>query len=236
MSYFGKTNNQLITGTINTLGGTVVSAFQGYHSIAAIITGTWTGEFVIEQSCDNQSTWHATQFTYTDGANTPFAGVTAITTSTINGTYKIICTGGVTHYRIRTTALSVGTLGVTMTSVDAAGNTGMNLSTVTQNIIASPTNSSTVNLNAGQTFTGTSVNTLTISAIQVLLKTDQNCTVWVDQAPTNALVDNPTGVTAATNNSTTITGTGSYFTRNFAIGDTIVFDPNSPVITVPIDH
>lgn len=54
---------------------------------------------------------------------------------------------------------------------------------VIQGITLSPTNSSTANLNAGATFTGTLVSTLGVGAIQVSLKTDQNCTVYVDQSP-----------------------------------------------------
>jgi len=55
-------------------------------------------------------------------------------------------------------------------------------SQLTQNVVISPGNSSTANLNAGATFTGTKQTTLGIVGIQVNLKTDQNCTIYVDQA------------------------------------------------------
>lgn len=54
---------------------------------------------------------------------------------------------------------------------------------VQQDVIVSSGNSSTANLSAGATFTGSSQSTLGVSAIQVSLKTDQNCTVYVDQSP-----------------------------------------------------
>ena len=96
---------------------------------------------------------------------------------------------------------------------------------IQQEVIADTNNSSSTNISTTEYFSGAASNTLGVAGIQVSLKTDENCTVWVDQAPTDQLVDCPTGVTAATNNSTTITGTGSYFTKNFAIGDVIVYDP-----------
>jgi hypothetical protein len=96
---------------------------------------------------------------------------------------------------------------------------------ITQYVTADAGNSSSTNIVSGGYFSGATSTTLGVAGIQVSLRTDQNCTVWIDQAPTNALVDNPTGTTAATNDSTVLTGTGTYFTKNMAIGDTIVFDP-----------
>jgi len=54
---------------------------------------------------------------------------------------------------------------------------------VDQDVVVSNVNSSTTNLNASATFTGTAASTLGASLIQVALKTDQNCTVYVDQSP-----------------------------------------------------
>ena len=53
----------------------------------------------------------------------------------------------------------------------------------TQNVIASTSNSSSANLDAGATWTGTSESTLGVVGIQISLKTDQQCTVYVDQSP-----------------------------------------------------
>ena len=54
-----------------------------------------------------------------------------------------------------------------------------------QNVTSVAANSSTTNLAIGNsyTFTGTSVSTLYYNAIQISLKTDVNCTVYVDQSP-----------------------------------------------------
>lgn len=54
---------------------------------------------------------------------------------------------------------------------------------VTQNVVADASNSSTTNLAAGATFTGLATSTLGVVGIQVSLKTDQNATVYVDQSP-----------------------------------------------------
>jgi hypothetical protein len=95
---------------------------------------------------------------------------------------------------------------------------------IKQDVIADDGNSHNSNLGIGEYFSGVAATTLGVAGLQVSLRTDQNCTVWVDQAPTNALVNCPTGASAATNNSTTMTGTNTYFTKNMAVGDTIVFD------------
>lgn len=56
---------------------------------------------------------------------------------------------------------------------------------IIQNVRIDPRNSSTTNLDAGNsyTFTGTAVSTLGVVALQVSLKTDKNATVYVDQSP-----------------------------------------------------
>lgn len=55
-----------------------------------------------------------------------------------------------------------------------------------QNIKASTVNSSEANLDASGTFTGTADSTLGIAGIQISLKTDQNCTITVEQSPDDA--------------------------------------------------
>lgn len=54
---------------------------------------------------------------------------------------------------------------------------------IQQEVVADPNNSSTTNLNSGQTFVGTASSTLGYVGIQVSLKTDSNCTVYIDQSP-----------------------------------------------------
>lgn len=57
------------------------------------------------------------------------------------------------------------------------------LNRLSQNVTADANNSSTGNLAASSTFTGTATSTLGVAGIQVSLKTDQNCTVYVEQSP-----------------------------------------------------
>ena len=54
---------------------------------------------------------------------------------------------------------------------------------IKQDVIADDSNSSSTPLSAGETFTGTSTSTLGVVGLQVSIKTDQNCTVYVDQSP-----------------------------------------------------
>ncbi len=54
---------------------------------------------------------------------------------------------------------------------------------IKQDVIADTNNSSTSNLAGSSTFTGTATSTLGVVGIQVSLKTDQNCMVYVDQSP-----------------------------------------------------
>ena len=54
---------------------------------------------------------------------------------------------------------------------------------IQQDVIAVPENSSEANLAVGATFTGEGVSTLGVVGLQTSLKTDQNCTVYVDQSP-----------------------------------------------------
>lgn len=53
---------------------------------------------------------------------------------------------------------------------------------IVQDIEIATTNSSTSNVNAGATFTGTSWSTLGVASVQVSLFADQNCTIIVQQA------------------------------------------------------
>jgi hypothetical protein len=57
---------------------------------------------------------------------------------------------------------------------------------ILQDVIADTGNSSVANLNAGATFTGVGKTTLGVAGIQVSIKTDQNCTIYVDQSPDNS--------------------------------------------------
>ena len=54
---------------------------------------------------------------------------------------------------------------------------------ITQDVVVAPNNSSTANLNAGATFSGSATSTLGVVGIQVSLYTTQDCDLWVDQSP-----------------------------------------------------
>jgi hypothetical protein len=56
-------------------------------------------------------------------------------------------------------------------------------SKLSQSVVASTVNSSNDNLAPSGVFTGTVDSTLNVAGIQVSLKTDQNCTIYVEQSP-----------------------------------------------------
>jgi hypothetical protein len=56
---------------------------------------------------------------------------------------------------------------------------------IKQDVTTDANNSSVANINASATFTGTATLTLGVAGIQVSLKTDQNCMVYIDQSPDN---------------------------------------------------
>ena len=69
------------------------------------------------------------------------------------------------------------------TLVDVQGSTGsyQSLVSMTQNVSIDAGNTSTANLAAGATFTGTKNSTLGIVGIQVMLKCNEPCMVFIDQ-------------------------------------------------------
>lgn len=82
-----------------------------------------------------------------------------------------------------------------------------------QNVVASSSNNSTVNLSSGASFTGASESTLGIAAIQVNIKSDQNATIQVQQSPDGInwdIIDSYT-VSASTGDGRTIQATASFF-------------------------
>ena len=60
------------------------------------------------------------------------------------------------------------------------------IAAINQDVRVSTLNSSTANLNASATFTGTGDSTLGVADLQITLKTDQNCTIYCDQLPDNS--------------------------------------------------
>lgn len=53
---------------------------------------------------------------------------------------------------------------------------------ITQNVITDNNNSTSANILSGATWSGTSTSTLGIAGIQINIKTDQNCSVYLDQS------------------------------------------------------
>ena len=90
----------------------------------------------------------------------------------------------------------------------------------TQNVVTDPNNSSTGNLAQNAFFIGTPTSTLGVAGIQVCFKSDQNCTIWIDQS-----IGATTGVGTVTTTAASATITGSVstkFTRDFKVGDQIM--------------
>lgn len=105
--------------------------------------------------------------------------VSEITNGTIrvtDGTVKVTTPGTIASGSINVVAGTIGT-------VASVGTIHSGTVQITQNVTADDNNSSTANLAPGGTYTGTISSTLGIAGIQVSLKTDQNCTVYVDQSP-----------------------------------------------------
>jgi hypothetical protein len=65
-------------------------------------------------------------------------------------------------------------------------NTGERIGAIIQAVTVDNNNSSTAQINAGATWTGTSTSTLGVAGIQFNLKADQNCTVYIDQSTDNS--------------------------------------------------
>lgn len=88
---------------------------------------------------------------------------------------------------------------------------------IQQTITPDTNNSSTTNLASGASFVGTATNTLSSTGIQYSLKTDQNCTIYIDQAD-----DIAAGVgTVTTNGTINVAGAGTKFLRDLRVGDQI---------------
>ena len=190
MSFFPVVPDSAISGTISALGGTVQLPFVGHNSASATLSGTWQGTLVFEISCDNALTWGRVWFT-TITSETIFGGVPApvysvVSTGTnVNGIYRIFNTTGITHVRARALTWTSGSLSITLTVVAAVPNFMYTNGSVIQAVHDDPANSSSTNLDSGNSyaFTGTATSTLGVAGIQISLFANQRCTVYVDQAP-----------------------------------------------------
>lgn len=101
---------------------------------------------------------------------------------------------------------------------------------INQNVVADTKNSYTGSgILGGQTWTGGSVSTLGVAGIQVSLKTDQNCTIYVDQGPDGNnwdIVDAYDYYTGIGNVGVTVQAISSYVrvrVKNNSSGSTSIF-------------
>lgn len=222
MAYLGLIPDLSTSGSINTLSGTLQQAFTGHNSAAAVITGTWQGTMVFDVSCDGGVTWSQVWFTQISndpvfsGTPIPIYSITSTGSANINGTFRIFNTTGVTHVRARMSAYTSGTANVVLTVVAAVPNFMFTHGSILQSVVADANNSSETNLAVGNsyTFTGTATSTLGVAGLQVSLKTDQNCRVFVDQSPngTDWDISDAYNYSAADNNfGVTVQAINSYY-------------------------
>ena len=207
------------TGTIAAKDGVVSITFKGRQSCAAVITGTWNATLVIEGSADNTN-WVLCWFSHINTSDV-YAGIPVpIKSTTVNGTYKIFNAGGFAYFRVRASVYSTGPVSVTLTAVYAPLTFTYMTGAVIQQVAADPNNSSDnplVNINAGDTWVGASTSTLGVAGIQVNLKTDQNCTVYVYQSMDGTnfdILDTFNYYYSLGGNSWTVQATASYIKVN----------------------
>lgn len=182
-----KILNESISGLIVAQGETVELAFDGHQSAGIVVNGVWTGQLVVEGSSDEASTWiqcwvaTINQEEVSLGLPRPSHAITA------NGTYEVFQTAGFTQYRVRSTVDLpwTGVATVNIAVVNAPTSFSYTLSSIRQEGVLDPNNSSQNNLTGGDTFIGSATSTLGVAGIQVSLKTDRNCYVYVEQAPDN---------------------------------------------------
>lgn len=191
-------SNGVFTGTwVNTLG---------YAQIQVLTKADKDGTISIQFSIDGTTVTHT--HTYSLSANISKEiqinthgkfyrvvytnGSVAQTSFSLQSILDVIYSGGsvVEADEIITTADNAIVTKAILTGAKNDGTGYTNVKTtadgglvINQNIQVDSTNSSTTNLAVGATFTGTSISNLNVTAIQVMLKTDQNCTVYIDQSP-----------------------------------------------------
>ena len=175
------TNPADITGTITTLNGTVSGARQGYASIALVLTGTWTGGVVFEMSSDGGTTWVTGGFVVPPPVAAPMPQLAVLLTA--NGTYQCIGASATTHIRIRAATAVTGTINVRLVCSVTPPALLASFASIQQNITNSIYNSFTTNIASGASFTGTAESTLGVECVDVALKSDQPCTVQIQQSP-----------------------------------------------------
>ena len=208
-----KIPSTLVSGTISALNGTVLLDFDGHKSCSVTVLGTWTGTLVVESSNDNGTTW-VICWLQSISAATTYEILRAVHSFTLNGSYTIYSTSGITHYRVRASTWSTGTATVKLTATEAPPASIFATTSAIQNVLVSQYNNSTTNLTAGATFTGTQAeSTLGVNGIQINFRADQQCTVYIEQAPdgTNWDISDSWVVPANIGLGITVQAVGSHF-------------------------
>ena len=189
MSYFPELSNPpdtLISGIITALDQTVTVILAGHKSCSVTVAGTWTGTLIVESSTDNGTVWVRCWLQNIAVANS-YEILRAVNSFNSNGAWAIYNTSGITHYRVKAITAITGTANIQLTATEVAPGALFASTSVIQNVLVSTVNSSVVNLakspDSGYSFTGTADSTLGVAGIQVTLKTDQNCLVYIEQSP-----------------------------------------------------
>lgn len=229
-----SSDNRAFNDIITSNGDLVFLSSRGAGNIGVQISGVWVGTLQFEVSVDNIN-WVSTFAFPIDNSN---AGINLTTT---NGTWRILG-GGVNGVRVRASAFTSGTATIYFQTTAAASTVrvaqgaptgtpangwivrlsdGNNIIATNarpvptifkQNVATSVINSSTSNLAAGATFTGTSDSTLGVNAIQVNIKSDEPITIQVQQSDegTNWDIVDIYSVAANTGDGRTFQATASF--------------------------
>lgn len=177
-----RSTSSIVEGSINALNGTMATSTNGYESMTIALSGTWVGTLVLESSLNGGTSWYPLNLHNSDLSSNLTGFPPIIQNITANGQYTIV--GAVPELvRMRASAWSSGTVGIAFQKSIATPTLGYGFSSIVQNSVVSPGNTSTANLTAGSTFTGTAESCLGVAGIKVCVFTDQNSTVYIDQSP-----------------------------------------------------
>ena len=173
----------LVSGTLTAQESTVTLKLGGHKSCTVTISGTWTGNIIVESSTDDGVTW-VKCWLQNISAQTSYEILRAVDNFTSNGAYAIFSTSGITHYRIRATNITAwtGTANASLTATEQAPVAIFARTSIVQNVLVSQNNNTTANLNAGASFVGTAESTLGVNAIQINFIASQSCTLSIEQS------------------------------------------------------
>jgi len=209
-----------VVGTITVNDGSSASyvsiPLAGHKSCSATISGSWSGTLITESSTDGGTTW-VTSWVQSIAPALLASILNPINYLYANGAFSFFLIAGITNYRVRAIAGTwSGTASVKLTATEVAG-PSFAATSIIQNILSDTLNTYTGTLASNATYVGVGSSTLGIAGIQMTFKADQNCIITVDQS---GLPIAGAG-TVATNGTTALVGTGTFFTRDLIIGDEI---------------